>query len=85
MLCALGSEVTDEVPKRRFFVLLNPVSGRRKAVKIYQKVKQLFFEADIGHKLVKTTHAVRLHLHSKDVRLLGRAFMFAPPVKPKTI
>jgi len=57
LLCALGSEMTDEVPKRRFFVLLNPVSGRRKAVKIYQKVKELFFEADIGHKLVKTTHA----------------------------
>ena len=49
---------TNTLPTRRFFVLLNPVSGRRKAVKMYQKVKDLFFEADIGHKLIETTHAV---------------------------
>ena len=64
MLASFKFNITKEnlstitFPTRRFFVLLNPISGRRKAVKIYQKVKDLFFEADIGHKLIETSHTV---------------------------
>ena len=46
------------LPKRRFYVILNPYSGRRKALKIFKKVQQIFYEAEIGYKLVQTTHAV---------------------------
>ena len=48
------------LPRRKFYVIVNPVSGKKKAIKVYDKLKELFWEADIGHELRKTTHSVSL-------------------------
>ena len=56
--CSMDTLSNFSLPKRRFYVILNPYSGRRKALKIFKKVQQIFYEAEIGYKLVQTTHAV---------------------------
>lgn len=57
MKISLDTLSNFSLPKRRFYVILNPFSGRRKALKIFKKVQQIFYEAEIGYKLVQTTHA----------------------------
>jgi len=55
------------LPRRKFYVIVNPVSGKRKAIKVYDKVKELFWEADIGHELRKTTHSGHAEEIGRDI------------------
>ena len=39
-----------------FLILLNPTSGTGQSMRIYDQFRQLLIEANIKHKLIKTTH-----------------------------
>lgn len=57
---------SGSLPARNLLVLVNPFSGRRKALTMYkEKVRPMFAEAEIKHTVIKTGISLHRCLYSE--------------------
>ena len=54
-----------------YLILLNPASGTGQSARLFEQFKQLLIEANIKHKLVKTTHRGHAHEIGASFDLTG--------------